>query len=120
MGAAHAALTTGRFDEGMEADRTTPPQHTPSTGRIGIARERAFTAKLTLFAGAAASFGVAMVLVRASHPAGTDAAGGAQPSGAVTASASSDLDDEQTSSGFAPGDIGSSSGSTPDFGTRSS
>lgn len=104
----------------MEADRTTPAQHTPTTGRIGIARERAFTAKLTLFAGAAASFGIAMVLVRASHPAGADAGDGALPSGAVASSVPSDsLDDEQSSSGFTPGDFGSSS-STPDLGTRSS
>lgn len=102
----------------MEADRTAPPSETAPAGRIGIASERAFTAKLTLFAGAAVSFGVAMVLVAASHPAGTGRGDGATPSGSVAPSSS--LDDPASGDGFRSGELGGSSQSSPDFSTRSS
>ena len=103
----------------METDRNRTPG-SPPVGRIGIARERAFTAKLTLFAGAAASFGIAMVLVKASHPAaGTDGSDGATPSGSVASSSIDSFDDLETGSGFSGGDIGTAR-SAPSFVTRSS
>jgi hypothetical protein len=105
---------------------TEEPAKSGSPSRLAGARERALTAKVAMFSAACCAFGIAMVLVRVSHPAsGTGStATAATPSSEPGAGLSGDErfgdDDSRFGDGFAPGGIAPGGGGIPQARTGSS
>ena len=90
---------------------TEAPAETRPPSRLAGARERALTTKVAMFSAACCAFGIAMVLVRVSHPASgtvSPAARGTpsvEPGGGLSDDGAFGDDDNRLGDGFAPGGL---------------